>query len=160
MTGQASATLAASLGPQSRTLSVHVLATTKEGTACALASAKRLVDGLDARVVLLLPRLTRFGWPVDLSAEERTTLIDQYRTLAADVGVHVIVLFCVCQRYDDLVHQMLGPYSLLIVGGRKRTRWPTREERLVGRLSAEGYPVVFAQVSAEPDVRRAPLVAS
>ena len=138
------------VGAQARTLSVNVLATTRDGTACALASAKRLIGGLDAHVVLLVPRLTRFASPFDPSGEERARVIDEYRALAAEVGVHVSVFLCVCRRRDDVVHQMLGRSSLLIVGGRTRRWWRTREERLVSRLSREGYPVVFARVGAEP----------
>jgi len=136
-------------GSAVRKLSLNVLSTTREGTECALASAKRLIAGLDAQVVVLVPRLTRFGAAFDPSGHERATIIDEHRALAARVGVHVTVLLCVCRRYDDVVHQMLGRSSLLIVGGRTRTWWPTREERLVSRLSREGYPVVFAQVGAE-----------
>ena len=148
------------LADSPRKLSVHVLATTKDGTTSALATAKRLIAGLNAQVVLLVPRLTHVGTPFDPSGDERARLIDEYRTLAADVGVHVNALFCVCQRYDDVAHEMLGPSSLLIVGGRKRMLWPTREERLVRRLCAEGYSVVFAQVGARHAVARAPLEAS
>lgn len=129
-------------------LLVNVLATTHDGTRCALDVAKRLIGGLDAQVVLLLPRLASRSGGFDPASQERNTLVDEHRTLAADVGVHVKVLFCVCHRYDDVVHQMLGRSSLLIVGGKTRTWWPTREERLVSRLAAEGYPVVFAQVGA------------
>lgn len=131
-----------------RKLLLHVLATTRKGTTSALIAAKRLTSGLDAQVVLLLPRLTHFGAPFDPAGEEKNTLINEHRALAADVGVHVNVRFCVCQRYDDVAHQMLGPSSLLIVGGRQRAWWPTREERLVSRLCAEGYPVMFARVGA------------
>jgi hypothetical protein len=139
---------------------VHVLATTTEGTTCALGSAKRLAGGLDAQVVLLVPRVMHGGAFFDPSGHERTTLVDQHRALAAEVGVHASVLFCVCHRYDDVAHQLLGRSSLLIVGGRKRVWWPTREERLVSRLSAEGYAVVFAQVSARPAQAHAPVAAS
>jgi hypothetical protein len=127
-------------------LLVNVLATTHDGTRCALDVAKRLTGGLDAQVVLLLPRLVSFAGGFDPASEERSTLIDEHCALAADVGVHVKVLFCVCHRHDDVVHQMLGRSALLIVGGRTRTWWPTREERLVSRLAKEGYPVVLAQV--------------
>jgi hypothetical protein len=129
-------------------LSINVLATTHDGTRCALAVAKRLIGGLDAQVVLLLPRLASLAGGFDPASQERSTLVDEHRALAADIGVHVEVLFCVCHRYDDVVHQMLGRSSLLIVGGKTRTWWPTREERLVSRLSGEGYPVVFARVGA------------
>jgi hypothetical protein len=137
-----------------------VLATTPEGTRSALTSAKRLIDGLDARVVLLVPRLTSFAARFDPSSDERAVLVDEHRALAASVGVHVTVLFCVCHRYDDVVHQMLGRSSLVIVGGRRRALWPSREERLVGRLSAEGYPVVFAQVGAGARLANAPVITS
>jgi hypothetical protein len=139
---------------------LHVLATTTEGTRSALGSAKELAAALDAQVVLLVPRVTHFGAPFDPSGEERTTLIHQHHALAADIGVHVNVMFCVCHRHDDVVHQMLRRSSLVIVGGRKRMWWPTREERLVSRLSAEGYPVVFAQVGAMPHAARASIAAS
>jgi hypothetical protein len=130
------------------TLSVHVLATTHDGTRCALEVAKRLTGGLDAQVVLLVPRLASFADRFDPASEEHGGLVDAHRALAADVGVHVKVLLCVCHRHDDVVHQMLGQSSLLIVGGRRRTWWPTREERLVSRLARESYPVVFAQLVA------------
>jgi hypothetical protein len=139
---------------------LHVLATTTEGTRCALGSAKELAAALDAQVVLLVPRVTNFGAPFDPSGEERATVIDRHHALAADIGVHINVMFCVCHRHDDVVHQMLGRSSLVVVGGRKRTWWPTREERLVSRLSAEGYPVVFAQVRAGAAAARAPLPVS
>jgi hypothetical protein len=141
-------------------LSVNVLATTHDGTRCALDVAKRLIGGLDAQIVLLLPRLGSFAGGFDPASQERGALVDEHRALAADVGVHVKVVFCVCRRYDDVVHQMLGRSSLLIVGGRRRVWWPTREERLVSRLSAEGYPIVFAQVGADAVTARAPLPAS
>jgi hypothetical protein len=126
-------------------LSVNVLATTHDGTRCALDVAKRLTGGLDAQIVLLLPRVASFGGGFNPASQERDALVDEHRALAADVGVHVNVIFCVCHRYDDVVHQLLGRSALLIVGGRTRTWWPTREERLVSRLAREGYPVVFAQ---------------
>jgi hypothetical protein len=129
-------------------LSVNVLATTHDGTRCALDVAKRLTSGLDAQVVLLLPKLASFAGGFDPAGQERSTLVDEHRALAADVGVHVKVLFCLCHRYDDVVHQMLGRSALLIVGGETRAWWPTREERLVSRLAAQGYPVVFARVGA------------
>ncbi len=145
--------------PEGGRLTVHVLATTVEGTGCALTTAKRLTEGLDARVVLLVPRLKSFSVPLDPTSDEGGGLIDKHRALAANVGVHVTVLLCVCQRYDDVVHQMLGRSSLLVVGGRRRVWWPTTEERLVSRLFAKGYPVVFAQVGAARMVAQASAVA-
>jgi hypothetical protein len=123
---------------------VHVLATTPEGTRSALMAAKRLTDGLDARVVLLVPRLPSLGSVLDSGDPQRATLIDAQLSLAAQVGVRISLWFCMCHTDDEVVHQMLGRSSLLIVGGQKRMWLPSREERLVRRLAGEGYPVVFA----------------
>jgi len=123
---------------------VHVLATTPAGTRSALTAAKRLTDGLDARVVLLVPRLRSLGSVLDPGNLQRATLIDAQLSMAAQVGVRISLWFCMCHSDDDAVRQMLGPSSLLIVGGQKRMLSPSREERLVRRLVAEGFPVVFA----------------
>ena len=129
-------------------LAVAVLATTHEGTRSALTVAKRLTTGNDAWVVLVVPRLTSFAPQFDPTGPERAALVDEHRALAADEGVHVSVLFCVCRRLDDVAHQLFGRSGLVIVGGRRRTWWPSREQRLVDRLVGEGYPVVFVQVGA------------
>ena len=129
---------------------VHVLATTPEGTRCALETARRLTQGVAGQVALFVPRLTTFAAPFDASSGERAAMVDAYQAIAADVGVHVTTLFCVCKRLDDVVHQLLGTSGLVIVGGRRRAWWPSREERLVDRLSGEGYAAVFAQIGAHP----------
>jgi len=135
--------------PAASPFPVHVIATTLEGTRCALTAAKRLTRGLDARIVLLVPRLASAADTPDRTAAERVTIVDEHRALAADVGAHVTVLFCVCRRLDDVAHQMLGRSSLVIVGGRKHLWWPSREQRLVERLTREGYAVVLAETAAE-----------
>ena len=139
---------------------VHIVATTRDGTRGALTVARRLTSGLDARVVLLVPRLPSYSATFDPSGQARAAVIDEHRALAASIGMHVTVLLCVCRRYDDVVHQMLGRASLVIIGGRRRSWWPSREERLTARLSAEGYPVVFAQVGAERATSHASVIAS
>jgi hypothetical protein len=143
----------------SRRLSVHVLATTVEGTTCALQSAKRLTAGLHTRVVLLVHRRKSLSASSHATSAERAS-VDRYGSVAAAVGVDVTVLVCVCQRVDDVVHQMLGRSSLVIVGGRRGLWWPSREQRLVQRLTAGSYPVVFAQVGVELACARVPVMAS
>ena len=64
-------------------LAVAVLATTHEGTRSALTVAKRLTTGNDARVVLVVPRLTAFTAQFDPTGPERATLVDEHRALAA-----------------------------------------------------------------------------
>jgi hypothetical protein len=128
-------------------LSIQVIATTVEGTRAALLTAKRLTGGLDARIGLIIPMLTSFFARIDPDYNG-SAVIEQYEALAISVGVHVSVLFFVCARYDDIAGSLLSPSSLIIVGGWERPWWATREQRLVSRLTAKGFPVVFAPVGA------------
>ena len=149
MDGLTPSTAASNTEAAVASLSVHVLATTAEGTKCALTHARRLTDGLEARIVLLVPRLTSFDEPADPSSNNGVLNVREYRALAASVGAHVTVLTCLVQRLADVVHAMVGRSSLLIVGGRRRIWWPSREQRLVERLTAQGYAVIFAQIGAD-----------
>ena len=58
--------------------------------------AKYLTVGGGTKVVLLRPRLTAFPTPFNPVTEERRKAVDEQRALAADVGMHIAVLFCVC----------------------------------------------------------------
>jgi hypothetical protein len=146
--------------PSSRRLSIHVLATTVEGTMSALTSARRLIDGHDARIALLVPAAHARGAFVEQSSGKHAELVEKHRALAASVGLHVTVLVCVCRRHDDLVHSMFDRSSLIVLGGRIQAWWPSREQRLFRRLTAEGYPAIFAQVGAEQAVPGIPVMVS
>jgi hypothetical protein len=141
-------------------LSVHVLATTPEGTRSALMSARRLSERLGARIVLLVPRPKALSDPLDPASDERNAIVEEYRAIASSVDAPVNVLLCVCQRVEEVVHHMLSRTSLLIVGGQGRRWWPSREQRLARHLTAQGYSVVFAQVGADHVIARLPAMAS
>jgi hypothetical protein len=121
---------------------ILVVATTGEGTQCALRSAKRLAAP-DARVRVIVPQLTSIG-DAPMTAEDERRAVDACRDLAKQAGISASVISCVCRRYDD-VRSLLDPASLLIIGGQRRALWPTREQRFADRLAAAGYSVVFAQ---------------
>ncbi len=146
MGGRAGVEAAAAVESSPR-LSIHVLATTVEGTACALECAKRVTAGVDARVVIFVPTRKAFR-PAERAGEEPDALIARHRAAAADAGVRATVLACICDRVDDVIGHLIAPSGLVIVGGHRGWWWPSREQRLVGRLTADGYPVVFAQIGA------------
>jgi hypothetical protein len=89
---------------------------------------------------------------------EGTRCASEHGNLAACPGVKAIVMVCVCRRVTDVVRQMLDRSSLVIVGGQRRTWWPSPEQRLVHRLVGEGYLVLFAQVGARPSHGPVPIV--
>ena len=128
---------------------VHVLATTPDGTRAALIAARRLTDGVGARITLLVPRIASHGLAGSATADDQAALVDRYTSLATEVGAKVTVLVCVCWRPADVVRSLLGRASLVFVGGRCRRFWPSAEQRLASRLVAEGFAIVFAPIDAE-----------
>ena len=125
---------------------LHIVATTDEGTRRALVETRRLTDGSDVTVVLLVPRVVAYRRDGDSSnaASDATALTARYRALAAAVGVHAVIRLCLCRRPDDVFQWMLGPRTNVVIGGRRRWWWPTAAERIALRLRQQGHHVVFA----------------
>jgi len=128
-------------------LVINVMATTPGGTRAALERVKRLGAATAARVLLLVPHVTSFSTsPQPVNNHE--SVMKQFHDMATEVGVHASLLACVCRRREDIARTMLGPSSLLVIGGRHGRLWPSTEERLARRLTAEGYAVVFVQAGS------------
>lgn len=87
--------------------------------------------------------------PAERGGERPDALIARHRAVAADAGVRAPVLACICDRVDDVIGHLIPPSGLVIVGGHRGWWWPSREQRLVGRLAANGYPVIFAQTGTD-----------
>jgi hypothetical protein len=133
----------------SRPLAVQVVATTDEGTRCALAEASQLTDGLNGRIIVLVPHQVSYAVPLDDPNEAPEVITEQYRSLASAVGIEATVRLCLCRRHDDVFRWLLFRRSPIVIGGRRRKWWPTAAERVARRLIAEGHDVIFADVGAE-----------
>jgi hypothetical protein len=48
-----------------------------------------------------------------------------------------------------VIGHLIAPSGLVIVGGHRGWWLPSREQPLVARLAANGYPVIFAQIGAD-----------
>ena len=105
MDGRADVEAAAPAVKSSPRLSIHVLATTVEGTACALKWAKRVTAGIDARVVIFVRVREEPSGHTERAGEEPDALIARHRAAAADAGVRATVLACICDQLDDVVRQ-------------------------------------------------------
>jgi hypothetical protein len=125
-------------------LGFQIVATTDEGTRCALRAATNLANGSDARVLLLVPHVIRLFQPAN--RHDAILITDRYRAIARDVGVDALVRLCVCRRVDDMFRWMLGPGARIVIGGRQRRWWPSAAQRMARRLEALGHDVVFATV--------------
>jgi len=130
----------------SRRLRVYVAATTREGTRCALVAAKRLADGLDARIIILVPHVVSYVVPLDSPGEDPTVLIDQYGALASNAAVDAAVRLCLCRRPIDVFKALLDDHATIVIGGRRGRCWPSAAQRTARRLRREGYDVVFIEM--------------
>jgi hypothetical protein len=123
---------------------IHVIATSLDGTREALEAATALARGLCAHVVLFLwrgsARLNGFDQDFKAQAAERAL-----RQLTASFSPRPNVLSCVSVRAIDIVQLFRSP-GLVVIGGETRLWWPTAEQRLARALTQLGCHVTFVHV--------------
>jgi hypothetical protein len=123
---------------------VHVIATSLEGTREALEAATALARGLCGRVVVFLRRgSTDLNVP-DPSIDKNETE-QAVRRLTNSYTPRPNVLSCVCKRPIDVVQLFQSP-GLVVIGGKVRWWWPTAEQRLAQALTRLGCHVTFVHV--------------
>jgi len=123
---------------------VHVIATSREGTREALEAATALARGLCGRVVVFLRRAS-----MDANLSDQNINTDEaeqaLRRLTDSYTPRPNVLSCVCRRVIDVVQLFQSP-GLVVIGGRARWWWPTAEQRLAEDLTRLGCHVTFVHV--------------
>jgi hypothetical protein len=124
---------------------VHVIATSPEGTRAALDVATALARSVSGRVALFIRR----------GAADRTS--DGLRRLTESCTPRPNVFTCVCEKTTDVVQLFQSP-GLVVIGGHTRTWWPTAEQRLARDLARLGCHVMFVHVPHRQFV--SPLVAA
>jgi hypothetical protein len=122
---------------------VHVIATSLEGTREALEAATALARGFSGRVVLFLRRPAEAVQALDADAD--ILRLDTLKRLAASYTPRPNVLSCVCERATDVVQLFQSP-GLVVIGGEARWWWPTAEQRLACALTRLGCHVTFVHV--------------
>lgn len=112
---------------------VHVIATSLEGTRAALDTATALACGLSGQVVLFIPR----------AAPDETE--NDLRRLTECYTPRPKVFTCVCENATAVVQLFQSP-GLVVIGGYARLWWPTAEQRLACALARLGCHVTFVHV--------------
>jgi hypothetical protein len=122
---------------------VHVIATSLEGTREALEAATTLARGLSARVVVFVRRAapSMHSLPEDRDQTAEAAL----KRLTNSYTPRPNVLSCVCEQTVDIV-QLFQPPGLVVIGGETRWWWPTAEQRLARALTRFGCHVTFVHV--------------
>lgn len=128
--------------------SVIVFATGEQGTLAALQQAA-LVHG--ARTLVLVPYCVSHGSPLAVPPEEAERLAASYRDLALRVGLHVDVRVGACREARHLAGRLMLKPSRILIGGARRSWYPTREQQLARELACDGHDITFVDVrSGQP----------
>jgi hypothetical protein len=126
-------------------LSIYVLATSLPGTSAALHAADSCAGGLEARIVLLVPHVVPYAQALEHPADSVGFVADRFRTLAWALGLEVTIRVCLCRPEHAALAPLIARDAVILVGGRIRRWWPTREQRLAGELIRAGHRVLFVQ---------------
>ena len=120
---------------------IHVIATTFDGTAAALRAATPVASGQQARVVLLVPQVPRAE--IEQSPLAVSLLIDRYDEVAKTLHQPVLIRLCQDPDVTEAAKRMTPNGATVFIGGRASLFWPSAEERLAARLRRTGREVVF-----------------
>jgi len=133
------------LEPGERSFEVYVVYTNRSGTLAALATADRLARKLQARARLIMPYEVPYALALEHPAVPVKFLEEQLRALATHTSLEITGGIYLCRNKRHTLRILLGPDSLVIVGGRKRW-WPTAEQKLARALEQDGRHVIFAEL--------------
>jgi hypothetical protein len=122
---------------------IHVVATSIDGTKAALTAAKRAAQQRGARVVLLVPKVDSPDAPADHFSESTSWLAARYQKVARDIGQPVQMRVCAGQNAAKAAALLTPINGVIFMGGPVRWFWPSAEERIAAALRRTGRDVVF-----------------
>ena len=133
---------------------VHVIATTADGTRAALAAAAPLARGVGASLVVLVPHIVSSPAELEMPVGSAAALVRRYEEMARALGADATVEIVASVGLRDLVARACAVRSRIVVGG-PVGRWLTSpEERFANRLAACGCSVLFAASGRNTTQRR------
>jgi putative OmpL-like beta-barrel porin-2 len=133
---------------------IHVIATTFEGTRAALATAVPLAKGSGAKLVVIVPRIVPYPAERDALTDSSAFFARRYRAAIEDLGGEARIEVCMCRGIDDIVAKLVATESRIVIGGPAGRWFTSPEERLAHRLSQSGRAVIFVACGPNPTQRR------
>jgi hypothetical protein len=128
-----------------RRLNISVVFTSVEPTLAALKEASALATSLGARVTLLVPQVVPYPIPL----ESPPVLVEfnerRFHVIASQSRVETRVHIYLCREKSATLASVLSPRSIVVLGGRKRRWWPTRDEVIARELRRAGHEVIFKE---------------
>jgi hypothetical protein len=128
---------------------IHVLATSIDGTRAALATAVPLARGSSARLVVLVPQIVPYPLAVDRPTDATCFTERRYRDMVEKTGGEAAIQVCLCRTIRD-IERVIPRTTTVVLGGPSGAVLASREERLARRLTRLGYHTVFAAVALGP----------
>jgi len=126
-------------------LPVYVLATSSDGTRTALAAARSHARDLNARIVMLVPHVVPYARSIEHPVVSPDFVADRFRSLARELSLEVSIHVCLCRPQDAALAPLVPEDAVILLGGRARRWWRTREQRLAHALRRAGHRVLFVQ---------------
>jgi hypothetical protein len=133
--------------PVSHIAGVYVVFTSVDGTLAALRVASEIARALAASVTLVDFRGPARSPGEDVSPVQTNAFAGRLR--AAGLTVQTRVYRCHDPQRAFAVALRRG--SLVVIGDRGRSWWPTRPERLQRALAHQGYFVLFVDEASHPE---------
>ena len=128
-----------------RRLNISVVFTSVDATLAALKEAGRLASSLGARISLLVPQVVSYATPLESSPVHAEFNERRFQVIAGQSLVETSVHIYLCRDKLQTLNAVLGPGSLVVVGGRTRRWWPTRDQLLARKLRRLGHEVIFKE---------------
>jgi hypothetical protein len=131
---------------------VHVIATTLDGTRAALSAAVPLARGSDAALIVLVPRIAPAGDSAD--ADPAALFAKRYEEMAGQLGALVTIDICTFESLGQLVARICASRGTVVLGGPAGHWLTSPEERFANRLARAGCRVIFAPSGENTTQRR------
>jgi len=128
-----------------RRLNISVVFTSVESTLAALKEAGTLARSLGARITLLVPQVVRYPLQLENPPVSVEFSKERLREIASQSPVETSVHIYLCRDRAQTLISALKRGSIVVLGGRKRWWWPTRDEALARALRRAGHEVIFRQ---------------
>jgi hypothetical protein len=124
-------------------LNISVVFTSVESTLAALKEAATLASSLAARLTLLVPQVVPWALPLESPPVLVEFTENRFRVVASKSPVQTSVKIYLCRDKTGMLTSVLSPGSIVVMGGRRRWLWPTRDESLARELRRAGHEVIF-----------------
>ncbi|HEX5230335.1 MAG TPA: hypothetical protein VFW44_21630 [Bryobacteraceae bacterium] len=129
-----------------RRLNMSVIFNSVESTRAALIEAGALAKSLSGRITLLVPQVVPYPLPLDPPSVLVEFNEKRFRVIASNSPIETTVHVYLCRDKIQTLTSVLRPGSIVVLSGRKRWWWRTRDEVLARKLRRAGHKVIFKEM--------------